>query len=103
MSYFAVMAESERIGLRELRQHASRYVRRAQAGETIEITKHGHPVAKLVPVVDPDDPLADLIAAGVVRPAEEPGDLLDITPLPYEPGEPSLSEVLRTMREEERY
>lgn len=37
------------IGLRELRQNASEYVRRAEAGETIAITVSGREVAQLTP------------------------------------------------------
>jgi prevent-host-death family protein len=39
----------ESIGLRELRQNASEYVRRAEAGETLVITVSGRPAAQLVP------------------------------------------------------
>ncbi|RFU21298.1 type II toxin-antitoxin system Phd/YefM family antitoxin [Geodermatophilus marinus] len=38
------------IGLRELRQHASELVRRAEAGEEVTITVAGRPSARLVPV-----------------------------------------------------
>jgi prevent-host-death family protein len=38
-----------RIGIRELRQHASRYLAAVQAGETVEITDRGRLVALLVP------------------------------------------------------
>ena len=31
----------ERIGVRELRQHASRYLDRVKAGETVEVTERG--------------------------------------------------------------
>lgn len=37
------------VGLRELRQHASDVVRRAEAGETITITVSGRPAAVLGP------------------------------------------------------
>jgi prevent-host-death family protein len=37
------------VGLRELRQDASRLVRRAEAGELIEVTVQGRPAARLVP------------------------------------------------------
>ena len=37
------------VGLRELRQDASDLVRRAEAGEEIEITVAGRPAARLVP------------------------------------------------------
>jgi prevent-host-death family protein len=39
-----------RVGLRELRQNASELVRRAEAGEEIEITVSGRPGARLVPI-----------------------------------------------------
>ena len=39
----------ERIGIRELRQNASEWIRRAQAGERIEITKRGQLVAVIGP------------------------------------------------------
>ena len=38
------------LGLRELRQHASDLVRRAQAGEQLVITVSGRPAAMLGPV-----------------------------------------------------
>lgn len=44
--YIAVM---ERIGVRELRQNASRYLDRVKAGETVEVTERGQLVALLVP------------------------------------------------------
>lgn len=93
----------ESIGIRELKQHTSRYVKKAHQGEPIDVTSHGRLLARLVPASDPDDPIADLVAAGIIRPPEEPGDILDITPLPQKPGRPSISEALQQMREEERY
>ena len=53
--------------MRELRQHASHYLSRVAAGELIEITDRGRPVARLVPITD--DPWQDLIHAGEVVPA----------------------------------
>lgn len=38
------------VGLREIRQHASEFVRRAQAGERMTITVSGRPAAQLGPV-----------------------------------------------------
>lgn len=38
------------VGLREIRQHASEFVRRAQAGEHMTITVSGRPAAQLGPV-----------------------------------------------------
>src|ERR1700710_1834364 len=39
----------ERIGVRELRQHASRYLALVKAGETVEVTERGQLVALLAP------------------------------------------------------
>jgi len=39
----------ESIGLRELRQDASAVVRRVEAGESLQVTVSGRPVARLVP------------------------------------------------------
>lgn len=40
------------IGLRELRQNASEFVRRAESGEPIVVTVAGRPAARLVPIAD---------------------------------------------------
>ncbi len=71
-----------RIGIRELRQHASVYVDLAEKGYTVDITNRGRLVAQLVPVFEPGSPLERLIAAGVLEPAEEPGGIRDIEPYP---------------------
>ncbi|HEY8828891.1 MAG TPA: type II toxin-antitoxin system prevent-host-death family antitoxin [Jatrophihabitantaceae bacterium] len=88
----------DRIGVRELRQHASRYLARVAAGETLEVTDRGRPVARLGPV--PVDSWDQMIADGRIIPASDPDAFLDITPKHY-PG-PSASEVLAAMREDER-
>lgn len=56
-----------RIGIRELRQNLSEAVRRAENGETIEVTRDGEPVARIVPVTYATK-LDQLIAEGKVRP-----------------------------------
>ena len=97
-------APRTRIGIRELRQHASVYVDLAEKGYTVDITNRGRLVARLVPVHEPESPLERLIAAGIIGAAEDPGDLLDIEPgPPVPPGQPTASEILLQMREEERF
>jgi len=71
-----------RIGIRELRQHASVYVDLAEKGYTVDITNRGRLVAQLVPVFEPGSPLERLIAVGIIEPAEEPGGVGDIDPYP---------------------
>ncbi len=92
---------ARRIGIRELRQHASLYVDLAEKGQTVDITNRGRLVARLVPAGDTGSPLERLFAAGVLRPAEDPGNLLDIEPAPAVPdGQPTASEILQEMRED---
>jgi len=58
-----------RIGIRELRQHASRYLERVKAGEVVEVTERGKLIALLVsptPAVASRD---RLIATGRLIPA----------------------------------
>jgi prevent-host-death family protein len=92
----------ERIGVRELRQHASRYLARVRAGETIEVTDRGRPVARLVPIGEPT--WDDLIAAGIVTPPERSmGELLaTFEPYRLPPGAPLPSEAVSEGREERR-
>jgi prevent-host-death family protein len=95
----ARVAASTRIGIRELRQHASVYVDLAEKGYTVDITNRGRLVAQLVPVSEPGSPLERLIAAGVIEPAEEGGGVGDLDPYPALPvGQPTASEILGQMR-----
>ena len=59
----------ERIGIRELRIHTSRAVRRAMSGERIVITVNGAPVAQLGPLNAGSGAASvdDLVAAGLLR------------------------------------
>ncbi len=96
----------DRIGVRELRQHASRYLARVRRGEIIEVTDRGKPIARLVPVATgvetPAETEQRLIDEGVLIPAELDWRTLP-APLTPKPGQRSLSEVLQEMRAEERY
>ncbi len=57
---------AERMGIKELRDSLTASIRRVRAGETIEVTHHGVPVAVLAPV--PGDRIGRLVAAGDVTP-----------------------------------
>jgi prevent-host-death family protein len=99
------VTEPESIGIRELRQHASRYVAMAKQGKRVPVTDRGELVAYLVPAHEPNTTFQRLVAAGQVRLPK--GNIKDTLaswePLESEPGEKRLSEVLREMRDEERY
>jgi prevent-host-death family protein len=85
------------IGVRELRQHASKYLAEVAAGESIEITDRGQPVARLVPISS--DPWQDLINTGEVVKAARPINIDDLKPTAYEH---SASAVLERLRSDER-
>ena len=65
-------------GIRNLKDHLSRYIRRIEAGERIAITAHGRVVAELVPpgagMKQAPSRFDELVASGVIRPPLERGD-----------------------------
>jgi len=75
--YIAGMAS---VGIRDLKNKLSRYVRRVAAGERVAVTDRGRVVAELVPPspgASAGRPGYDrLVAAGVLRPPLEQGDPL---------------------------
>ena len=58
-------------GVRELRDHLSRYLDAVRDGQEVTVTDHGKAVARLVPLARPR-PLDRLIAEGVVTPGRAP-------------------------------
>jgi prevent-host-death family protein len=58
------------VGVRDLKNNLSRYLDRVQEGEEVIVTDRGRPVARLSALDHSTDRLAELIAAGVVRPAK---------------------------------
>jgi prevent-host-death family protein len=59
------------VGVRELHDQLSRYVRHAAEGGEVFVTMRGERVARLSPLVV-SDPLADLRARGLVREPTRP-------------------------------
>jgi len=93
----------ESIGIRELRQHASRYVAMAKAGTRVPVTERGKLVAYLVPAEESGSIIDRLEAAGQYKRAVARG-IADLLPIPAAATEgTSLSETLQEMRDEERY
>jgi prevent-host-death family protein len=89
-----------RIGVRALRQEASAILRRVAAGERVEITDRGRPIALLVPI-EKGDVLESLAAEG--RLTRSRGDLLALgRPLRARTGKPSASQRLARARADER-
>jgi prevent-host-death family protein len=89
----------ERVGVRELRQNLSVYLRRVQDGQTLEVTERGRPVAVLGPLPETAGILERLEAEG--RLSRPKGDIRDLLPPPGEP-DPELSRRLREALEEQR-
>ena len=89
------MLHMERIGVRELRQNASRYLKLVAEGQSFEISDRGRPVAVLVPVRPSGRDR--LIAEGRLRPGI--GGVLDLgPPLPLPDGVELPSVVLTRLR-----
>ncbi|MGH9100324.1 MAG: type II toxin-antitoxin system Phd/YefM family antitoxin [Acidimicrobiales bacterium] len=61
-----------RIGVRELRQHASRYLGLVKTGVTVEVTERGALVALLVPPSPATSVRDHLISEGRLSPAKVP-------------------------------
>ncbi|MFE1786137.1 type II toxin-antitoxin system Phd/YefM family antitoxin [Streptomyces sp. NPDC059506] len=88
------------IGLRDLSHHTSRIVNRVRQGEVIEVTDHGKPILRLVPIKEGESVRDRLISEGRLRPAlttELPAEIS------FADEGPSPSEALADLRDEERY
>lgn len=90
-----------RVGVRELKNGLSATLREVEQGETVEITDHGRPIARIVAVRG--TPSAQLMAEGRMMPPEDARDLLalGLAP-PLEAGERTGSEILAELRSDER-
>jgi prevent-host-death family protein len=71
-TYRATFDRMDRIGVRELRQHASRYLERVKRGETVEVTERGRLVALLVPPAPSIAARDVLIGRGQLWPGTHP-------------------------------
>lgn len=58
--------EDAEVGIRELREHLSRYLAEAAEGASVTVTDRGRPVARLIPVDQVPPGLQRLIDAGLV-------------------------------------
>ncbi len=68
-------------GVRDLRDHLSRYLAQVRDGAEITVTDHGHAVARLIPLEQPRT-IDRLIGEGLVTPARRPKRKRTKQPLP---------------------
>jgi prevent-host-death family protein len=94
-----ILCVMERVGVRELRQNLSVYLRRVRRGETLEVTERGQPVAVLHPIVDPDDRFARLEARGISL-RRGAGNLAQLPPPVKVKLDRPLGDVLEELRED---
>ena len=89
-----------RVGVRDLKARLSEYLRQVSQGQTVIITDHGRPVARLMPVDQPlDERIQAMREAGLV--AWNGQQLKSRAPAAINRGERqvSVSEILVEMRE----
>ena len=88
------------VGVRELRQSASQILDQVKDGSVVEITEHGIPVARLVPIAK--SLYEEFVEAGFITPASNPEWRPTKSPVKLK-GTKSASQVLMEMRAEARY
>ena len=92
------MSAPERVGIRELRQNLSVYLRRVKKGHTLEVTERGKTVARFGPPATGSAVLDRLVAEGKARPATR--DFRTLGPPPPARGPLTGTEALEEQREE---
>ena len=99
------MALMESVTVSELNRQTARVLERVKAGESVEISEYGRPVARIMPAAPSTGvPLLDrLIAQGRAIPASNPGPIPPTPPRGEADGDISLSATLAQMRDDERY
>jgi prevent-host-death family protein len=89
---------SETVGIAELRQNLSKYLRKVAEGERLVVTDRNRPVAELGPPATTGSRLDQLIAEGKVKPPKRKGGLVE--PLKFDLGDDPepLSRALEEVR-----
>jgi prevent-host-death family protein len=91
---------SDTVGVRELRQNLSVYLRRVKRGERLTVTERNVPVAELVPLGADEDPWERLVREGRIIPAKRPGGFKDLPP-PIKTDDPYAgTKALQDLRED---
>jgi prevent-host-death family protein len=94
------MTPRSRVGVREIRQNLSVYLDRVKAGEALEITERGQPVAVLAPLPERSSAIQRLVAEGRATAPSASRSTLG-PPLHIRPrGGKTMQEVLDHMKED---
>lgn len=64
------------MGIAELKAMLSETLARVKAGEEVQVTEHGRPIARLMPLsgASPVAATQELVRTGLVKPPEKPAD-----------------------------
>lgn len=92
-----VLTKKLSVGVRELRQDASKVLDLVKGGESVIVTEWGKPVAEIRPIKATT--IQDLIDAGMITPAKDKFDPKVWIPLPNPDGRSLLAEFLKERRE----
>ncbi len=93
----------KRVGIRQLKNRLSAYMRQVRRGASFLVTDRGKPVARIAPPPSEAEPrtmdqiLQELAAAGHLRLAEKPGPLPDFDPIPST-GKPASQMIIEDRR-----
>ena len=62
------------VGMRQLKTQLARYLREVEAGDSLTVTLHNRPVAKVIPIrlqgKETDEALNTLVEKGLLRPSK---------------------------------
>lgn len=94
------VAAIESVGVRELRQNASKVLDQVKDGAIIEITEHGVPVARISPINR--SLYEEYVESGLIKPARNPDWRPTKNPAKII-GKKTSTEILMEMRAEESY
>ena len=96
----AKASKIQSVGVRELRQDASRILKKVEDGSVFEVTNHGVAVARLIPIQH--STYESLLEAGLISPSSgssalKSGKLIKL------PGKRPATDALKKIREEESF
>ncbi len=99
------MAVMDSVTVSELNRQTAKVLERVKAGESVEISEYGRPVARIMPATPTTGaPLLDrLIAQGRAIPASNPGPIPPTPERNENDDDVSLTAALAQMRDDERY